>query len=93
MMILGPRARRDLDEAYGWIARDNPRAPARTIERLFDVMDRLESRELIGLRVRITDDQLVRRWSVPLYRIYYRERGDQIEVVRVYRQARRPIER
>ncbi len=91
-MILAPQARRDLEEAYGWIARDRPSAAARLMERLFEIMDRLESGELTGPLVRIADDQLARRWSVPPYRIYYREHGDEIEVLRVYHQTRRPIE-
>jgi hypothetical protein len=33
------------------------------------------------------------RGPVPPYRIYYRKSADVFEVVRVYHQARRPIER
>lgn len=91
-MIVSQRAGRDLQEAHAWIARDNPQAAARVIERLFEVMERLEQRELTGPRVRILGNRLTRRSSVPPFRIYYRERGDEIEIIRVYHQARRPIE-
>jgi plasmid stabilization system protein ParE len=34
----------------------------------------------------------LRRGRVPPYRIYYRVRGQELQVIRVYHQARRPIE-
>jgi plasmid stabilization system protein ParE len=55
-------------------------------------MELLESRQLRGPRVRITGNQLTRRWPVPPFRIYYRELADEIEIIRVYHQARRPVE-
>jgi toxin ParE1/3/4 len=91
-MIVSPQARRDLEQAHAWIARDNPRAADRTLDRLFEAMERLEAGELTGPRVRIVGSVLARRWSVPPYRIYYRERGDEIEILRVHHQARHPIE-
>ena len=63
------------------------------IERLFQAMDQLEAREFSGPQVRIIGEQATRRWSVPPFWIYYRWVGDEILVVRVYHQARRPIER
>ncbi|PYM46503.1 MAG: hypothetical protein DME14_18060 [Candidatus Rokuibacteriota bacterium] len=42
--------------------------------------------------VRLRDGRRVHSWPVPPYRVYYRKSADVLEVVRVYHQARRPIE-
>lgn len=50
-------------------------------------------RSVEGREVRLRDGRQVHTWPVPPYRIYYRQSADVFEVVRVYHQARRPIER
>jgi plasmid stabilization system protein ParE len=61
--------------------------------RLVEVIGLLATEAFMGREVVLRDGRRVRTWPVPPYRIYYRQQGDLFEVVRVYHQARRPIER
>lgn len=53
----------------------------------------LASGVMAGKEVLLRDGRRVHTWPVPPYRIYYRKGGEVFQVVRVYHQARRPIER
>lgn len=46
-----------------------------------------------GAEVTLRDVRRVHCWSMAPFRIYYRVVGDELQVVRIYHQARRPIER
>ena len=81
-----------LAEAYEYIAQDSREAATRVLERLVAIVEHLEVGELQGPEVRLSDGRRVRRWSVPPYRIYYQRTSRRLAIVRVYHQARRPIE-
>lgn len=92
-IVVSPLAQHDLRQAYNQIARDNPTAADGVLGRIVDVIGTLASGGVEGREVRLRDGRRVYTWPVPPYRIYYRRSADVFEVVRVYHQARRPIER
>ena len=91
-IVAAPQARADLGDAYEF-ARDNRDAADRLLARLVEVIGLLATGAFTGREVVLRDGRRVRAWPVPPYRVYYRQQGDLFEVVRVYHQARRPIER
>jgi hypothetical protein len=42
--------------------------------------------------VTLSDGREVQTWPLYPYRIYYWVRGDTVEILRIYHQARRPLE-
>jgi hypothetical protein len=60
---------------------------------MVEIIGLLATKAFVGREVVLSDGRRVRTWPIPPYRLYYRERADVFEVVRVYHQARRPIER
>lgn len=92
-IVVAPQAAEDLREAYEFISRDNPNAAGRVLAHIVELIGMLASESVMGRDVQLKDGRLVKTWPVPPYRIYYRVRGQELEVIRVYHQARRPIER
>ena len=92
-IVVAPQARDDLKTAYGYIAEDNPQAADRFLVRVVEIIGMLASEALEGREVVLRDGRQVRSWLIPPYRVYYRKSKDLFEVIRVYHQARRPIER
>jgi toxin ParE1/3/4 len=92
-IVVAPQAREDLRETYDYIAKDNPNAASRVLAHIVEVIGMLASESVTGREVRLKDGRRVKTWPVPPYRIYYRVRGQELQVIRVYHQARRPIER
>ena len=90
--ILAPEALADLKEIQRYIAEDNPRAAVATLDRLDGIMQRLANGALQGPETRLLDGRRVQGWSMPPYRIYYRRAAEQTVILRVYHQARRPVE-
>jgi hypothetical protein len=58
-----------------------------------DLREAYEFEAVTGREVLLRDGRWVKTWPVPPYRIYYRVSGQELQVIRVYHQARRPIER
>lgn len=92
-VVIAPQARVDLAEAYNSVAADDSEAADRLLARVIEVIGLLASKAFVGREVALRDGRRVRTWPIPPYRLYYRERADVFEVVRVYHQSRRPIER
>jgi len=92
-IVVAPQAQADFREAYDSIAGDNPEAADRLLARIVQIVGLLAVKAFVGREVVLRDGRRVRTWPVPPYRVYYREQGDVFEVVRVYHQARRPLER
>lgn len=92
-IVVAPRARDDLKRAYEHILSDNPHAADRFLARLVEIIGMLATEAIEGREVLLRDGRQVRTWPVPPYRIYYRKGRDAFEVIRVYHQARCPIER
>lgn len=92
-IVVAPKARDDLREVYEYIQEDNPGAADRVLVHIIEVIGMLASGVMQGREVILRDGRKVHSWPVPPYRIYYRIREQELQVVRVYHQARRPIER
>jgi toxin ParE1/3/4 len=92
-IVVAPQAAEDLREAYEFISKDNPNAAGRVLAHIVELIGMLASESVMGREVRLKDGRRVKTWPVPPYRIYYRVRGQELDVIRVYHQARRPIER
>ena len=92
-IVVAPQASKDLREAYEYILKDNPIAADRVLAHIVEVIGMLASEAVTGREVLLRDGRRVNTWPVPPYRIYYRVSGQELQVIRVYHQARRPIER
>lgn len=92
-VVVMPQAKRDLEQIHTFIGSDSPGAADRVLDRLVDTFHQLDAGALNGPPVRLAGARRGNRWSAPPYRIYYRRIGPLTEILRVYHQARRPIER
>ena len=92
-IVVAPQAGKDLREAYEYILKDNLIAADRVLAHIVEVIGMLASEAVTGRDVLLRDGRRVKTWPVPPYRIYYRVSGQELQVIRVYHQARRPIER
>lgn len=88
-----PEAIADLIELLTYLSERNPLAVARLERRIYKQIDRLATREFEGPEERLRSGRRVRGWAVPPLRIYYQRHPDELLVVRIYHQARRPISR
>lgn len=77
-------ADRDLAEIGEWIAADNPRAAARTIDRLLTACEALSH---LALRYPVVRGGALRKRPMDDYVIFYRV-TDQVEVIRILHSAR-----
>jgi len=92
-VVVAPEAQVDIVEAYNSVAEHDPEAADPLLARVIEIIGLLAANEFVGREVVLRDGRRVRPWPIPPYRLYYREREDAFEVVRVYHQSRRPIER
>jgi plasmid stabilization system protein ParE len=53
----------------------------------------LADREFEGTLSRLRSGAVVRSWGVPPFRIYYQRQPDELLIVRVHHQARKPMVR
>jgi plasmid stabilization system protein ParE len=93
MIVISLQARADLREIHGYIARENAAAADRELARIAEALSLLSAGSVDGREVVLRDGRRVRVWLVASYRLYYRRTGKRLQVVRVYHQARRPMER
>jgi plasmid stabilization system protein ParE len=91
-IVFAPLAARDLKEAYDFIARDNPEAADRVLAEISETIGLLASRVVRGRPVTLRSGERIRTWSHPPYRLYYRIFREVLQVVRIYHQARKPLE-
>jgi toxin ParE1/3/4 len=91
-LIVSPEAIVDLSEIYDYISLGSPAAADRVLDVLYSAFQRLADGELQGPRARLLDGRRVQSWPEPPYRIYYQRTATHTRIVRVYHQARRPIE-
>jgi plasmid stabilization system protein ParE len=92
-IVVSPKARDDLREAFDYIQSDNPEAADRMLARIVEVIGMLASGIVQGREVVLRNGKRIHTWPVPPFRIYYRKSEQELQVIRVYHQARRPIER
>jgi len=92
-IVIAPKAQEDLRVAYAYVYRDNPKAADQLLARITEIVGSLAAGLMKGKEVRLNNDRVVNTWPIPPYRIYYRIRGAEFQVVRIYHQARQSIER
>ena len=83
----------DIVDAITFLNERNPTAAADLDADISRCVERLAGGEFDGPLSRLRSGALVRSWAVPPFRIYYQRHPDELLIVRVYHQARRPITR
>ena len=83
----------DIVEAISYLNQRNPTAAANLDAEIARCIDRLADREFDGPISRLRSGAVVRSWGVPPFRIYDQRHLDELLIIRVYHQARRPITR
>ena len=83
----------DIVEAITYLNERNPAAAAKLDADIARCIERLADREFEGSVSRLRSGAVVRSWGVPPFRIYYQHHPDELLIVRIYHQARRPITR
>jgi plasmid stabilization system protein ParE len=90
-IVITPRAFDDLAATAGYVSQDNPAAAGRLVDRVFEVIDLLAEGGLDGPLTTLRSGVEVRSWPVPPLRIFYRREADELHVLRIYHQSRRPL--
>ncbi|PYR42849.1 MAG: hypothetical protein DMF95_27385 [Acidobacteria bacterium] len=83
----------DIIEAITYLNERSPTAAAKLDAGIARCIERLADRELEGPVSRLRSGAVVRSWGVPPFRIYYQRHPDELLILRVYHQKRRPITR
>ena len=83
----------DIVEAITYLNERNPTAAANLDAEIAQCIERLAAQEFEGPVSRLRSGALVRSWAVPPFRIYYQRQSDELVIVRVYHQSRKPIGR
>ena len=81
----------DIVQAITYLTERNPTAAANLDAEIAHCIVRLADHEFEGPVSRLRSGAIVRSWGVPPFRIYYQRHSDELLIVRVYHQARRPI--
>lgn len=83
----------DIVDAIAYLNERNPTAAAKLDADIARCVDRLADQECEGPVSRLRSGAVVRSWGVPPFRIYYQRHPNELLILRVYHQARRPITR
>lgn len=86
------RALENLDEAAAYIARDDPGAAARMVDRIVTGVERLAAHPASGRPGRVPGTRELIVSGTP-YLVPYRVRGETVEILRVFHGARKWPER
>ena len=81
----------DIVDAIKYLNERNPTAAAKLDAEITRCIERLAEREFDGPVSRLRSGALVRSCGVPPFRIYYQRHPDELVILRVYHQSRRPI--
>ena len=90
-IVITPRAFDDIAAAAGYVAQDNPAAAGRLVDRVFEIIDLLAEGGLDGPLTTLRSGVEVRSSPVQPLRIYYRREADELIILRIYHQSRRPL--
>lgn len=88
-VFLAPRARADLRAIHHYIAADNPPAAKRTLARIRRAVESLATFPELGRAWEGGPTRALSIAGIP-YRIHYRVREDELEILRVFHTARLP---
>ena len=81
----------DIVEAISYLKERNPTAAVRLDAEVTRCVERLADRDFDGPVSHLRSGVVVRSWGVPPFRIYYQRHPDELLILRVYHQKRRPI--
>ena len=87
-----PEARQDFADALDYLGLHSPAAAARLRRRIEQAIDRLATGFIEGLLARLRRAPDTRVTIVPPYGIYYRRAENHLVIMRIYHQARKPLE-
>ena len=83
----------DIVEAITYLNDQKPGAASTLDAGIARCIQRLADREFEGPVSRLLSGAIVRSWPVPPLRIYYQRHPDELVILRIYHQTRRPISR
>jgi plasmid stabilization system protein ParE len=83
----------DIVQAITYLNERSPTAAANLDAKIAHCIERLADWEFEGPISRLRSGGVVRSWAVRPFRIYYQRHPDELVIVRVYHQSRRPITR
>jgi plasmid stabilization system protein ParE len=92
-IVFAPEAEQDLLAAQDFLGERNPNAAAQLFGNVTALVRRLADGDFEGPEPRLRSGEIVRSWPVSPYRLYYQRSVEEIRVVRLHHQARRPIAR
>ena len=81
----------DIVDAITYLNERSPTAAAKLDADIVRCVERLADREFDGPVSQLRSGALVRSWGVPPFRVYYQRHPDELLILRVYHQKRRPI--
>jgi plasmid stabilization system protein ParE len=83
----------DIVEAITYLNERSPAAAVKLDAEISRCIERLAANEFDGPVSRLRSGAVVRSWAVPPFRVYYQRHPDELLIVRVSHQSRRPITR
>lgn len=83
----------DILDAIAYLNERNSTAAAKLDADISRCIERLADDEFEGPVSRLRSGAVVRSWGVPPFRIYYQRHSDELLILRIYHQKRRPITR
>jgi plasmid stabilization system protein ParE len=83
----------DIVEAIIYLNERNPTAAGNLDADIARCIERLADGQFEGPVSRLHSGAVVRSWGVPPFRVYYQRHPDELLILRVYHQKRRPITR
>ena len=83
----------DILDALTYLNERNPTAAANLDNEIARCIDHLAAGDFEGPVSRLRSGSVVRSWPVPPFRIYYQRHPNELLIVRVYHQMRRPVTR
>ena len=83
----------DILDAIAYLNDRSPVAASQLDRELATCIEHLAAGEFDGPLSRLRSGSIVRSWPVPPFRIYYQRQSDELLILRVYHQTRRPIVR
>ena len=87
-IIWSPRSLRDVESIRDYVARDSPRVADLVVTRIIMAVERLQTFPESGRRVPERNDPEIREVIAAPYRVVYRLRESNVEIITVFRAAR-----
>lgn len=91
-VVFSPEALADLGTAVLYLREQRPRAGQRLLDEINAVITLLADGVVEGPEVALSSGEIVRRWVLPPYVIYYERRPEALWIARIYHGRRAPLE-